>query len=89
MILHLGITLVNVGQNNSIIAETRKKNNNISVACTCHMAHNIKSTETKSFVKAPNNSNVEALLADISFFFLLSLFLFSFFEQIIYKKINN
>ena len=63
-------TLVNVRRKNSVIAETRKKNNNISLGYLFHMTHNTKSKETKLFVKASNNFNVEVLLVDMFFQFI-------------------
>ena len=63
-------TSVNVGRNNSVIAEAREKNEHIILTCCpCHIAHNAASKATKAFVKVADNFNVEELLVDIYFHF--------------------
>ena len=63
-------TSVNVGQNNSVIVEARKKIEYIILMhCRCHIAHNAVSKATKAFVKVVNNCDVEELLVDIYFQF--------------------
>ena len=68
--LAVGNTSVNVGHNNSVIVEARKKNEHIILmGCPCHIAHNAASKATKAFVKVADNFDVEELLVDIYFHF--------------------
>ena len=61
-------TSVNVGRNNFVIVEARKKNKSIILTnCPCDTAHNAASKATKAFVKVVNNFDVEELLVDICF----------------------
>ena len=60
--LVVGNTLVNVGQNNSVIVEARQTNKNIILmSFPSHMTNNNTSKATKVFVKVANNSSVEEL----------------------------
>ena len=63
-------TSVNVGRHNSLIVETRKRNNNIFLmGCPCHIAHNAAKKATTAFEKIVNNFDIEQLLVDIYFHF--------------------
>ena len=63
-------TSVNVGRNNPLIVEARKKNEHIILmVCPRHIAHNAASKATKAFVKVADNFDVEELLVDIYFHF--------------------
>ena len=60
----------NVGRNNSVIVEARKKNGNIILmGCPCHIAHNTTSKATKAFVKVVDDFDIKELLVDIYFQF--------------------
>ena len=58
-------TSVNVGQTNSVIVEATKKNKNMLMGFTCHIANNKASKPTQIFEKVANNSKVEELLVGI------------------------
>ena len=63
-------TSLNVGRNNSVIVEARKKNEHIILmGCQCHIAYNAASKATKAFVKVVDNFDVEELIVDIYFHF--------------------
>ena len=63
-------TSVNVGRNNPLIVEARKKNEHIILmVCPRHIAHNAASKATKAFVKVADNFDVAELLVDIHFHF--------------------
>ena len=60
---------VNIGRNNSVIVEARKKNENIILmGCPCHIAPNVASKVTKAFAKAVDNFDFIEVV-DICFHF--------------------
>ena len=61
-------TSANVGRNNSVIVEARKKNEHITLI-GCYIVHNAVSKARKAFVKVADNFDVEELLVDIYFHF--------------------